>query len=326
MSNAHKIIKNFTSDKFSPELKEKLWKWLVDSSEQAEKEEALMELWEDQNFKADAGTERSYQNFRRKIAPRQRKATARYTLRRWAQVAAVLLIPLLSIVASYLYIQSNEEHTELVEYYVPRGEQKQITLPDGTTAYLNSGTLLVYPQKFTGDIRSVYLIGEANFDVKKDKQHPFIVKTNHLKVKVLGTKFNVQSHESDSEFEVMLYEGCVDVESEFNNKQVEVLMAPGDIVKIDKTTGNMSQMNISTIANQGQSRKFYFIDKKLEDITNQLERHFQKKIVITNPQLKSIKYDAIFANDETIEQILNYLNASQQMSIIYHDNTTIEIR
>ena len=45
MSNAHKIIKNFTSDKFSPELKEKLWKWLVDSSEQAEKEEALMELW-----------------------------------------------------------------------------------------------------------------------------------------------------------------------------------------------------------------------------------------------------------------------------------------
>ena len=71
MSNAHKIIKNFTSDKFSPELKEKLWKWLVDSREQAEKDEALMELWEDQNFKADASTERSYQNFRRKIAPRQ---------------------------------------------------------------------------------------------------------------------------------------------------------------------------------------------------------------------------------------------------------------
>ena len=115
MSNAHKIIKNFTSDKFGPELKEKLWKWLVDSSEQAEKDEALMELWEDQNFKADASTERSYQNFRRKIAPRQRKATARYTLRRWLQVAAVLLFPLLSMVASYLYIQSNEEHTELVE-------------------------------------------------------------------------------------------------------------------------------------------------------------------------------------------------------------------
>ena len=200
---------------------------------------------------------------------------------------------------------------------------------DGDTSRLYKGLPQTHKFYEANDFthnRKVHLFGEAYVEVTKDAKHPFSVVCNNATIKVLGTKFNVQSHESDSEFEVMLYEGCVDVESEFNNKQVEVLMAPGDIVKIDKTTGNMSQMNISTIANQGQSRKFYFIDKKLEDITNQLERHFQKKIVITNPQLKSIKYDAIFANDETIEQILNYLNASQQMSIIYHDNTTIEIR
>ena len=139
-------------------------------------------------------------------------------LTQMAQVAAVLLIPLLSIVASYLYIQSNEEHTELVEYYVPRGEQKQITLPDGTTAYLNSGTLLVYPQKFTGDIRSVYLIGEANFDVKKDKQHPFIVKTNHLKVKVLGTKFNVHAYAEDEKTTTTLESGSVVVQKANNEE------------------------------------------------------------------------------------------------------------
>lgn len=85
MSNAHKIIKNFTSDKFSPELKEKLWKWLVDSTEQAEKDEALMELWEAQNFKADAGTERSYQNFRRKMAPPTAEGNCKVYL---AQMAA----------------------------------------------------------------------------------------------------------------------------------------------------------------------------------------------------------------------------------------------
>ena len=102
MSNAYKIIKNFASDKFSPELKEKLWKWLIDSNEQDEKEAAMMELWEEQDFKADASTERSYQNFRRKIAPGQRKATVSRAFRRWAQVAVILLIPLLSIVISYL--------------------------------------------------------------------------------------------------------------------------------------------------------------------------------------------------------------------------------
>lgn len=239
MSNAHKIIKNFTSDKFSPELKEKLWKWLVDSSEQAEKDEALMELWEDQNFKADASTERSYQNFRRKIAPRQRKATARYTLRKWLQVAAVLLVPLLSMIASYLYIQSNEEHTELVEYYVPRGEQKQVTLPDGTTAYLNSGTLLVYPQKFTGDIRSVYLIGEANFDVKKDKQHPFIVKTNHLKVKVLGTKFNVHAYAEDEKTTTTLESGSVVVQKA-NNEDI-ITLTPNEQLEYDNPSGEFNK-------------------------------------------------------------------------------------
>lgn len=201
-----------------------------------------------------------------------------------------------------------------------------VILPDSTKIYLKPTSTLFYAANDFARNRKVHLFGEAYVEVTKDMKHPFFVVCNNATIKVLGTKFNVQSHESDSEFEVMLYEGCVDVESDFNNKQVEVLMAHGDIIKIDKNTGEMSQMNISTIANPGQSRKFYFIDKKLEDITNQLERHFQKKIVITNPKLKSIKYDAIFANDETIEQILNCLNASQQMKIIYHDNTIIEIR
>ena len=285
MSNAHKIIKNFTSDKFSPELKEKLWKWLVDSSEQAEKEEALMELWEDQNFKADAGTERSYQNFRRKIAPRQRKATARYTLRRWAQVAAVLLIPLLSIVASYLYIQSNEEHTELVEYYVPRGEQKQITLPDGTTAYLNSGTLLVYPQKFTGDIRSVYLIGEANFDVKKDKQHPFIVKTNHLKVKVLGTKFNVHAYAEDEKI---------------------ITLTPNEQLEYDNPSGEFNKKIIDASVYSGWTRgELNFAAMTLSDIFITIERIYDIHIIVPPHLATTDVYTIKFKQKAPIKEIMN---------------------
>ena len=285
MSNAHKIIKNFTSDKFSPELKEKLWKWLVDSSEQAEKDEALMELWEDQNFKADASTERSYQNFRRKIAPRQRKATARYTLRRWLQVAAVLLFPLLSMVASYLYIQSNEEHTELVEYYVPRGKQKQVTLPDGTTAYLNSGTLLVYPQKFTGDIRSVYLIGEANFDVKKDKQHPFIVKTNHLKVKVLGTKFNVHAYAEDEKTTTTLESGSVVVQKangEFNKKIIDASVYSG------WTRGELN-----------------FAAMTLSDIFITIERIYDIHIIVPPHLATTDVYTIKFKQKAPIKEIMN---------------------
>ena len=289
MSNAHKIIKNFTSDKFSPELKEKLWKWLVDSSEQAEKDEALMELWEDQNFKADASTERSYQNFRRKIAPRQRKATARYTLRRWLQVAAVLLFPLLSMVASYLYIQSNEEHTELVEYYVPRGEQKQVTLPDGTTAYLNSGTLLVYPQKFTGDIRSVY---------------PFIVKTNHLKVKVLGTKFNVHAYAEDEKTTTTLESGSVVVQKA-NNEDI-ITLTPNEQLEYDNPSGEFNKKIIDASVYSGWTiGELNFAAMTLSDIFITIERIYDIHIIVPPHLATTDVYTIKFKQKAPIKEIMN---------------------
>lgn len=128
MSNTYKIIKNFISDKFSPELKEKMWRWIIDSAGQDEKEEAMMQVWEEQEFKTDASTIRSYQNFRKKL-PHSQKTAISYTLRKWGQVAAALLIPLLSIWIAYLCMQPDEKPVELVEYFVPKGEQRQITLP-----------------------------------------------------------------------------------------------------------------------------------------------------------------------------------------------------
>ena len=117
--------------------------------------------------------------------------------------------------------------------------QNLITLPDGTTAYLNSGTLLVYPQKFTGDIRSVYLIGEANFDVKKDKQHPFIVKTNHLKVKVLGTKFNVHAYAEDEKTTTTLESGSVVVQKA-NNEDI-ITLTPNEQLEYDNPSGEFNK-------------------------------------------------------------------------------------
>lgn len=304
MSNAYKIIKNFASNKFSPELKEKLWKWLIDSNEQDEKEAAMMELWEEQDFKADASTECSYQKFCKKIAPQQRKTTVSYALHRWAQVAAILLIPLLSILASYLYIQSNEEHTELIEYYVPKGEQKQIILPDGTTAYLNSGTLLVYPQKFTGDIRSVYLIGEAYFDVKKDKQHPFIVKTNHLKVKVLGTKFNVHAYAEEGKTTTTLESGSVVIQKA-NNEDI-ITLTPNEQLEYDNPSGGFNKKIIDASVYSGWTRgELNFAAMTLSDIFTTIERIYNIHIIVPPRLATTDVYTIKFKQKAPIRDIMN---------------------
>lgn len=319
-------IKMFFESQSTPPDSEKIEQWYIDNINNTELDTILLELLKKCTHQDEQKARCAFSRTCHRIGIGSPKVTQkRKIIYRWISGIAATVLVCGFLLGTHLW-NSRSGDINLEKVYASAGNSKMVILPDSTKVYLKPTSTLFYEANDFTHNRKVHLFGEAYVEVTKDAKHPFSVVCNNATIKVLETKFNVQSHESDSEFEVMLYEGCVDVESEFNNKQVEVLMAPGDIVKIDKTTGNMSQMNISTIANQGQSRKFYFIDKKLEDITNQLERHFQKKIVITNPQLKSIKYDAIFANDETIEQILNYLNASQQMSIIYHDNTTIEIR
>ncbi|QUT74739.1 FecR protein [Bacteroides salyersiae] len=317
-------IKTFFKSQCPPDSG-KIEQWYIDNIDSAELDTILLELLKECTRQDEPKTRDAFNRTCHRMGIETPKVTRKRKIYRWASgmAASILICGFLLGIHTW---KSQSGGIDLEKVYASAGNSKVVTLPDSTKIYLKPTSALFYEANGFARNRKVHLFGEAYVEVTKDVKHPFSVVCNNATIKVLGTKFNVQSHESDSEFEVMLYEGCVDVESEFNNKQVEVLMAPGDIVKIDKNTGEMSQMNISTIANQGQSRKFYFIDKKLEDITNQLERHFQKKIVITNPQLKPIRYDAIFANDETIEQILNYLNASQQMNIIYHDNTIIEIR
>lgn len=85
-----------------------------------------------------------------------------------------------------------------------------LTLPDGSLVHLNHHTRLIYPERFTGDTRNVVLSGEAYFMVAKDRRHPFVVHTEHGGVRVLGTEFNVNTHEGQLT-EVVLVEGTVDV-------------------------------------------------------------------------------------------------------------------
>lgn len=304
MSNTYKIIKNFIHDKFSPELKEKVWRWLVDSDRQAEKEEAMIRLWEEQEYKADASTILSYEHFRKKIAPHSRNATISYTLRKWTQVAAILLIPLLSIWIAYLYIQPNKEDTELVEYYVPRGEQKQIILPDGSVAHLNSGTLLIYPQKFNNDIRSVYLMGEAHFDVRKNSRHPFIVKTNHLNVKVLGTKFNVHAYAEDQKTITTLESGSVVVQKS-NNEDI-ITLTPNEQLDYDNPTGEFIKKNIDASLYTGWTKgELNFAGMTLKDIFTTIERIYDIHIIVPPHLATTDVYTIKFKQKAPIKDIMN---------------------
>lgn len=110
---------------------------------------------------------------------------------------------------------------------IPYGKRSQITLADGTQIWLNSGSQLIYPATFEKGSREVYLTGEAYFDVTPDPSRPFYVITQDLKVRVLGTRFNVSSYHDDPSTQTVLVSGKVSVGRNRNfSKPVELV--PGE--------------------------------------------------------------------------------------------------
>lgn len=303
MPNTYKIIQNFFSYKFSPELKEKVWKWLINPTGHHEKEAALMQLWNEMDCKTDESTAIAYRHFRESRMQKPHKSPIIHTMRKLARIAAIFLLPVLSILATYVYIESSEENIELVECFVPRGEHKQIKLPDGTIAYLNSGTLLIYPQKFTGSIRSVYLIGEGNFDVRKDK-HPFVVKTKNLRVKALGTKFNVHAYAEDEKTITTLESGSVAIMKP-NEEQI-ITLVPNEQLEYTNSTGEFNKKVINTSVYVGWTKgELNFVSLTLKDIFVTLERVYNIHIIVPPHLATSDVYTIKFKHKDDIKQVMN---------------------
>jgi hypothetical protein len=103
---------------------------------------------------------------------------------------------------------------------VPFGKYASLQLSDGTKVWLNAGSRLVYPPTFTGKYREVYLQGEGYFEVTKNATKPFYVKTDRLKVEVLGTKFDVQAYSLEDTHSALLLEGKISLSSPQNARMV----------------------------------------------------------------------------------------------------------
>src|SRR5699024_10817305 len=116
-----------------------------------------------------------------------------------------------------LVYSGQDDQSEEITYNtltIPYGKRFQIKLADGSHVFLNAGSSLRYPVKFPKEgKREVFLTGEAYFDIEEDKDRPFIVEANEVKINVLGTRFNVSSFSKEETAEVALVEGSVDLSS-----------------------------------------------------------------------------------------------------------------
>lgn len=110
--------------------------------------------------------------------------------------------------------------TEYLQLVVPYGKRTSISFSDGTVVWVNSGTSVVYPQQFQKNKREIFVDGEIYLEVAEDKARPFIVRTKKFDISVLGTKFNINSFDKESEASVVLVEGSVEVSTKLSKNKL----------------------------------------------------------------------------------------------------------
>ncbi|HEY0055585.1 MAG TPA: FecR domain-containing protein [Pedobacter sp.] len=171
---------------------------------------------------------------------------------------------------------------------IPRGGKFQLILPDGSKVWMNSASSLRFPTAFNGRDRRVVLSGEAYFEVAKSKTLPFIVETNGMEVKVLGTHFNVAAYHDDEIIKTTLLEGSVQV----GKNSQKVLLSPGKESTLIKASGTMKVADANLAeALAWKNELFVFKNADIKLVMRQLSRWYDMDVVFkddVNTQLNGM--------------------------------------
>ncbi len=236
--------------------------------------------------------------------------------------AAILLLPVLLFLS---YVLSNPFHFEntfsqmqidTVEVIAPIGSKTNVQLEDGTMVFLNHGSKLKYPQKFIGKSREIQLIGEGYFDVAHNPDKPFIVHVNNIRVKALGTSFNVMAYPDEPVIETTLVKGIVILEQEKAKDKIVQLgeMKPGQNISINLNTHKFkSRYGEVEKYISWKEGKLIFKNESISQISRRLSRWYNVDIEFSDNIVKEYTYTATFV-DETIYQILDLMALATPIS------------
>lgn len=251
-------------------------------------------------------------NFKR-FTSQIKKNTQRKFFTLVVKYAAMALILIASTVWTTLYFSESAAKPMMNRLYVPSGQRAQLTLQDGTEVWLNAGSTLIYPSHFSGKTRKINMTGEAYFDVAEDKKHPFIISTQHINMKVLGTQFNVYSYPNAGYIQTELVTGSLKI-YQMDNKKNSVILKPNEQAII-----RGSSMTVGNINNPEhllwKNGIYSFNNERLIDIIEKLQLYCDVKIVVEDPEIFNVRYTGKFRQRDGIDEILQILQKIQSFRI-----------
>ncbi|MFA5818439.1 MAG: FecR family protein [Bacteroidales bacterium] len=336
------IIRFFNGKLDKDEIRE-LQEWINSSKENLAEFEAYRKIWlgtaihlSNDKFDPQAAWEKTASRIHFNESSKGFIYTFRNNkrLQKILQIAAMfILFASVGAVGSWFIFSSKSIQfmNQSCEIVTPQGSKSQITLPDGSIAWINAGSKLSYAGEFNQAERVVNLQGEAYFNVKSNKEKPFVVQTSYLKVKAYGTVFNVKAYPEEKTIVTTLVEGNVVVEAKDNaNKTYSYTLKPKQNMIYHIKTGLSELPGEKITKKESLKLEKAEIGKEVVRVINDIkpelytswkdenwviegiplgslatimERRFNTKIEIQNDVLKLYKFTGTIRN-ETLEQVL----------------------
>ena len=206
----------------------------------------------------------------------------------------------------FLNWQKTTHHELQHQIHVPTGQHVEIMLADGSKVWLNSGSTLTFPSKFNGKKRLVELDGEGFFEVKSDKEHPFIVSTSKYQVKAVGTSFNIYDYQDSPQFEAALLNGKVEVTTNAKKSSV-VILTPNQRAALCQ--GVLKVKPIENANNYLWRKGILYFNEPLLEVFDKLQEYYDIEFQIRNSSLtrKSPYCTGKFRAKDGLEHIIRVL-------------------
>lgn len=263
--------------------------------------------------------DQAFERFRKRTGLDQSGKQSYKWYRTWSVAAvAIVLLGLITVTAYWQGSRQIQSNFSDIVVEAPLGSKTKLTLPDGSTVWLNAGSKMIYSQGFGVSDRRLAFQGEGYFEVEKNDEMPFLVQTHDVNVTVVGTKFNFRNYPEDEEAVVELLEGKVALENQLKEESVRYL-SPNEKMVLHKATGKMDITSAKVKeATLWTENILLFDEDLLPDIVRELERSYHVQIEIENEDLKQTRFYGQFNQlEQNIYDVLDMLSETGKLK--YHE-------
>lgn len=236
--------------------------------------------------------------------------------------AMIVVIAGLGFLFNMIY-QENFGYYSFTEYTADNETSNEIVLPDGTKVYLNENSSLKYPEGFNGTQRKVKLTGEAFFDVTKNKEKPFIIDVKNAEIRVLGTSFNVRTNIDDSDVEVYVETGMVEV-SRKKSGENNILVDPGNVGIVTKSEIK-KQKNLDPNVLAWKTKNIVFREEHLVNVFNTLSRVYHVDIHPEDEEILNYRLTSTFTKQD-IKSVMEVICVTFNLKVDYQNKRIIVLK